>query len=99
MYLGRILGSTTKINALAVLVPNPERSCLENELARISGASASEVNRQMKDLVNAGLVLMQRVGKAKLYQMNGKHFLFKPLRELFKNLEGVYREGASEVAA
>ena len=98
MYLERILGSTTKINALAVLVPNPERSYLENELARISGTSASEVNRQMKDLVNAGIVLMQRVGKAKLYQMNEKHFLFKPLRELFRNLEDVYREAASEVA-
>ena len=45
MYLDRILGSTTKINALSVLVSNPKRSFMEIELAKESGSPVSEVNR------------------------------------------------------
>jgi len=97
MYLDRVLGSRTKINALSVLLASPERSIVESELAKEAGASVSEINRQMKDLVNAGLVIMERVGKAKVYRANSQHFLFKPLKGVFRNLEEVYREIASKV--
>ena len=36
MYLDRILGSTTKINALSVLISNPKRGFMEIELAKKS---------------------------------------------------------------
>ncbi len=52
MYLDKILGSTTKVNALSVLISNSSRVYLENELARESGASVSEVNRQMGERCN-----------------------------------------------
>jgi len=97
MYLDKILGSKTKINALSVLVAHPERSIIENELAKEAGASVSEVNRQVKDLVNVGLVIMERVGKAKLYRVNQQHFLCEPLRGVFRGLEEVYREIANKV--
>jgi len=97
MYLDRILGSRTKINALSVLLASPERSIVESELAKEADASVSEINRQMKDLVNSGLVIMERVGKAKVYRANSQHFLFKPLKGVFRNLEEVYREIASKV--
>jgi len=98
MYLDKILGSKTKINLLSVLVACPERSIVENELAREAGVSVSEVNRQIKDLVNAGLVAMERVGKSKVYQANQKHFLYEPLKGVFRNLEEIYREIANKVA-
>jgi len=97
MYLDRVLGSRTKINALSVLLASPERSIVESELAKEADASVSEINRQMKDLVNSGLVIMERVGKAKVYRANSQHFLFKPLKGVFRNLEEVYREIASKV--
>ena len=99
LYLDRILGSSTKVNALAVLMANPGRTYLEVELAKDAGSSVSEINRQMKDLVTAGIVNVQRIGKGKLYQINTKHFLFKPLRRLFRGLEGIYREIASKINA
>jgi predicted nucleotidyltransferase len=98
MYLDKILGSKTKINLLSVLVASPERSIVENELAKEAGMSVSEVNRQIKDLVNVGLVAMERVGKSKVYQANQKHFLYEPLKNVFRNLEEVYREIANKVA-
>jgi predicted nucleotidyltransferase len=98
MYLDKILGSKTKINVLSVLVARPERSIIENELAKEAGVSVSEVNRQVKDLVNVGLVIMERTGKAKVYRMNQQHFLYEPLKSVFRGLEEVYRETAGKVA-
>jgi len=97
MYLDKVLGSKTKINVLSVLVVHAERSFVENELAREAGASVSEVNRQVKDLVNVGLVVMERVGKAKIYRVNQKHFLYNSLKSVFRGLEEVYREIANRV--
>lgn len=98
MYLDKILGSKTKINALSVLVAHPERSIIENELAKEAGVSASEVNRQVRDLVNVGLVIMERIGKSKMYRVNQQHFLYEPLKRVFRSLEDIYREVAKKVA-
>lgn len=97
MYLERVLGSGTKINALAVLVSNSRKSFLEVELAREAGSSVSEVNRQMADLVKSGVVLLERVGRGKVYRVNQRHFLFRPLKILLRNLEVVYRQAGSEI--
>lgn len=67
MYLDRILGSKTKVNILSALTQNKEKSFMESELAKEIGSSISEVSRQIIDLVNVGLVRMERVGKAKIY--------------------------------
>jgi predicted nucleotidyltransferase len=67
------------------------------ELAREAGSSVSEINRQMKDLVNSGLVVLERVGRGKVYGINSKHFLFSPLSKLFQDLKAVYRRAASDV--
>jgi len=98
MYLDKILGSKTKINVLSVLVAHPERNIIENELAKEAGASVSEVNRQVKDLVSVGLVIMERTGKAKVYRVNQQHFLYEPLTSVFRGLEEIYRETAGKVA-
>lgn len=97
MYLDRILGSKVKINILAALVAKPEASFVEKDLAIECGVSLSETNRQIKDLVNSGIVKMQRIGKSKVYQINKEHFLFATLQKLFKDLSYVYREIAEEL--
>jgi len=97
MYLESVLGSRTKINALAVLVGDSARSLLEVELAREAGSSVSEVNRQMKDLVSSGLVRLERVGRGKVYSINRKHFLFRPLKSLFRDLQTIYKQVTSQI--
>jgi predicted nucleotidyltransferase len=97
MYLDKILGSKTKVNLLSVLVSRPERNIIESDLAKEAGVSVSETNRQIIDLVTIGLVAFVRVGKSKVYQVNQNHFLFEPLRVLFRSLEEVYREIAYDV--
>ncbi len=92
MYLERVLGSKTKVNVLAVLVQSPDKGVIESELAKQADVAASEVNRQIDDLVAVGLVSLVRVGRSKVYQVNREHFLFEPLRLLFRSLGEVYRE-------
>ncbi len=97
MYLDRILGSATKINILYTLISNPQRSFVEKELAKESGCSLSEINRQITDLVNPNLVLFQKMAKVKIYKINENHFLFKTLSKLFKDLNIIYKEIAKKL--
>jgi len=97
MYLEKIIGTGTKVAALNVLLNSPERRFLESELAREAGAAVSEINRQMPSVVQTGLVQVERVGKGKLYQINGKHFLVPPLRKLFADLNATYRKAAGKI--
>lgn len=97
VYLGKILGSETKIKILFVLVAKTHSSYMEKELAKESKSSGSEVNRQISDLVNSGLVTMQRLGKVKTYSINQEHFLFSPLRKLLIDLNRIYRKIAQEI--
>lgn len=96
-YLRKILGSETKIKMLFVLVSHPRSSYMEKELAKDSGSSISEINRQIPDLVKSGLVIMQRVGKAKLYSINKQHFLYSPLNKLLIDLNKIYKKIGREI--
>jgi len=97
MYLDKILGSSTKIKILYTLISNPKRSYVEKELAKESGCSPSEINRQIIDLVSSNLVLFQKIAKIKVYQINESHFLFKTLLILFKDLNIIYKEIAEKL--
>jgi len=97
MYLDKLLGSKTKVNILATLVNAEDKEFLESELSKEIDCSLSEVNRQIVDLVNCGVVNMKKIGKAKVYSINKKHFLFKPLKILFRDLTKIYRKAAEEI--
>jgi predicted nucleotidyltransferase len=97
MYLEKIIGTSTKVAALNVLLNSPGRRFLESELAREAGAAVSEINRQMPSVVQTGLVNVERIGKGKLYKINEKHFLVPPLRKLFADLNATYRKAAEKI--
>lgn len=97
MYLDKILGTSTKVNALSVLMNNPEGEFVENELAKKAGCAVSELNRQIPDFVEIGLVSLKKVGRAKVYSINKRHFLFHSLCPLFRDLNDVYMEAAKEI--
>ncbi len=98
MYLEKIIGTSTKVAALNVLLNSPGRRFLESELASAAGAATSEINRQMPSVVQTGLVIVERIGKGKLYSVNEKHFLVPPLRKLFADLNATYRKAADKIS-
>jgi predicted nucleotidyltransferase len=97
MYLERVLGSKTKVNILSVLINSPGQGINEGQLAQLAEASASEVNRQINDLITIGLVNLTRVGRSKLYSINIDHFLYQSLCELFRSLTAIYHEIADKI--
>jgi len=97
MYLDKILGTKIKIRILNELVNHPRKKYMEVELAKSINSSASEVNRQIKDLVACGLVVMETAGKTKVYSINPSHFIFSPLKKLFQDLKKVYKKIVREV--
>ncbi len=99
MYLDRLLGTTTKVRVLSLFTANPSLELIERELAERAGCSQSEANRQLSDLVGAGVLSMTKRGRSKVYSANTKHFLFRALTRLFRDLNDVYREAAGKVAA
>ncbi|MEW5955042.1 MAG: winged helix-turn-helix domain-containing protein [Candidatus Micrarchaeota archaeon] len=98
MYLEGILGTGTKISILNALI-NAGGPKLESVLARETGVSLSEINRQMPALVESGLVRLERAGRSKLYSLNEKHFLVKDLKKLFADLNDVFMAAAKKIAA
>ena len=98
MYLEKILGTCTKVRLLDVLVTNPERRFVENELAREAGAAVSETNRQMQDLVETGVARLERVGRSKVYSLNAAHFLVPALKSVFRDLNDIYAKAAKAIS-
>lgn len=97
MYLDKILGTETKLNILSKLVSNPDKKFVERELAKEVRMAPSGVNRQIKDLVECGLVKFEKVGRTNYYKINEKHFLFPALKELFKDLNQAYIQLAKNI--
>ncbi len=97
MYLEQLIGTKTKINALSVLINNPEKKFIETQLAIEADAALSVINKQMNDLVQVGLVVMEKIGKSKVYSINKKHFLKENLERLFKNINETYIEAAKKI--
>jgi predicted nucleotidyltransferase len=82
--LDEILGNKTKVRLLRAFFTYPEKGFTESELERIAGIPQASVHRNVKSLLDNGLLDRKRIGKANLYSLNKEHILY-PL--LFRNFE------------
>jgi predicted nucleotidyltransferase len=74
------LFSATQQRVLALLFGQPERSFFTNELIGLVGAGSGAVQREVRRLVESGLVTVTRLGSQKHYQANTAAPIFKELR-------------------
>lgn len=74
------LFSATQQRVLALLFGQPERSFFTNELIGLVGAGSGAVQREVRRLVESGLVTMTRLGSQKHYQANPAAPIFEELR-------------------
>lgn len=86
------LFSATQQRVLALLFGQPGRSFFTNELIGLVGAGSGAVQREVKRLVESGLVTVTRLGSQKHYQAN-------PAAPIFEELCGIVTKtlGAAEV--
>jgi DNA-binding transcriptional ArsR family regulator len=80
--LDEILGNKTKVRLLRAFFTYPEKGFTESELERIAGIPQASVHRNVKSLMNNGLLDRKRIGKANLYSLNKEHILYSLLNSL-----------------
>jgi predicted nucleotidyltransferase len=80
--LADALFTATQQRVLALLFGQPDRSYFATELIGLARAGSGAVQRELKRLVESGLVTVSRVGTQKHYQANHASPVFDELRSL-----------------
>jgi predicted nucleotidyltransferase len=83
--LGNALFTTTQQRVLGYLFGQPTRSFFANEMINLTGSGSGAVQRELRRLVESGLVTVQRVG-------NQKHFQANPAAPIFAELTGIVQK-------
>ncbi|MBU4077849.1 MAG: nucleotidyltransferase domain-containing protein [Euryarchaeota archaeon] len=81
--LDEILGNKTKVRLLRAFFMYPEKGFTESELERIAGIPQASVHRNVKSLLDNGLLDRKRIGKANLFSLNKEHVLYPLLNSNF----------------
>lgn len=87
--LANALFSATQQRVLALLFGQPERSFFTNELINLVGAGSGAVQREVRRLVESGLVTVKNIGSQKHYQANPVAPIFHELRGIVAKTLGV----------
>ncbi|MBU2854950.1 transcriptional regulator [Acidithiobacillus ferriphilus] len=87
--LADALFSATQQRVLALLFGQPGRSFFTNELIGLVGAGSGAVQREVKRLVESGLVTVTRIGSQKHYQANPAAPIFEELRGIVTKTLGL----------
>lgn len=87
--LADALFTSTQQRVLALLFGQPERSFFATELIGLARAGSGAVQREIRRLVESGLVTVVRVGNQKHYQANHASPVFNELRDLVRKTIGL----------
>ncbi len=90
--LNDILGNKTKVKLLRAFFTYPEKEFTEIELQRIAGIPQASVHRNVKSLLENGLLDRKRIGKANLYILNKEHILYPLLNSGFEGEKNILIE-------
>ena len=90
--LDEVLGNKTKVKLLRGFFTYPEKEFTESELQRIAGIPQASVHRNVKSLLENGLLDRKRIGKANLYSLNKEHILYPLLSSDFEEERNILVE-------
>ena len=96
-----LLGQT-RAATLSALLLHPQTSLHVRELARITGASAGSLHRELRALADLGLLIRQEVGRQVHYRANTESPIFPELAGLLRKTAGladVLREALEQLGA
>jgi DNA-binding transcriptional ArsR family regulator len=79
----------TRQGILAAMLVRAEKSWYVSELARRMGVPSSSLQRELRDLTEAGILKTHRQGRMAYYQANGDSPLFSDLRGLLLKTAGL----------
>lgn len=87
--LAHQLFGQTRSAVLSALLLHPESSLHVRELARLTGASAGSLHRELRLLADMGLLLRQEVGRQVHYRANVAHPVHPELAQLLRKTAGL----------
>jgi predicted nucleotidyltransferase len=89
MSVGSLLFGQTRSAVLSALLLHPDDSLHVRELARLTGASAGSLHRELRALADVGLLLRQEVGRQVHYRANTASPVFDELAGLLRKTAGL----------
>jgi predicted nucleotidyltransferase len=87
--LAKALFTKTQRRVLGLFFGNPGRSYYAKELMRLAGSGTGAVHRELEKLVEAGLVVVEKVGNQKHYQANRNSPIFDELHGIAVKTFGI----------
>lgn len=87
--LGAALFGKSRRAVLGLLYGHPDRAFYLRQIARITGAGIGAVQRELKQLTEAGILLREKVGNQVHFQANIKCPVFAELKSLVIKTAGV----------
>lgn len=102
MSISAALFSDSQARLFRWLFGQPERSYHLSELRRLSGLGSASLQRELSRLVDAGLVLSERVGNLRRFQANQQSPVYTELVALTRKTLGaepLLREALQPIAA
>jgi predicted nucleotidyltransferase len=87
--LSDALFTRTQQRVLGLLFGNPDRSYYAKELVNLTGSGTGAVHRELKRLLEAGLIDVRKIGNQKHYQANRRSPIFQELRSIAVKTFGI----------
>ncbi len=79
----------TKRRILALFFLNPDQEYYFSEVVRLTGTRQGVIQRELKSLTEAEILLSEKRGRQKFYAVNRKHPIFRDLRNIIFKTYGV----------
>ena len=79
----------TKRKILALFFLNPDQEYYFSEVVRLTGTRQGVIQRELKSLTEAEILLSEKRGRQKFYAVNRKHPIFQDLRNIIFKTYGV----------
>jgi predicted nucleotidyltransferase len=87
--LAGALFSRVQLRLLGLLFGHPDRAYHASELIRLAGSGSGAVQRELKKIADAGIVVVTASANRKLYRANRQSPIFKELRGLIVKTVGL----------
>ncbi len=84
-----VLFPGTKRKILALFFLNPDQEYYFSEVVRLTGTRQGVIQRELKNLTEAGILTSEKRGRQKFYTVNRKHPIFRDLRNIIFKTFGV----------
>lgn len=87
--LGATLFGKTRRSVLALLYSHPDESFYLRQIARVTGAGMGSLQRELKQLLDAGIIQRSEIGRQAFFKANSDSPVFSELRNLIIKTFGV----------